>query len=144
MSNWLKPNKYFVSFPYGYYGPTLLREHRKEISTNKNFFVYHNGKTALDGEFLGFTFGPEDYPELLNRYREEVIEKSRYIFSVEEIFEVLELEKSNKVDILNYWNISNWESYCQYMTEQGYKTKRPSEFILKYHEWNDIGVDETN
>ncbi len=144
MSNWLKPNKYFVSFPYGYYGPTLLREHRKEISTNKNFFIYYNGKTALDGEFLGFTFSPEDYPELLNRYREKAVEKSKYIFSVEEIFEILDLEKSNKADILNYWDISNWENYCQYMIEQGYKTKRPSEFILKYHEWNDIGVDETN
>ena len=56
----------------------------------------------------------------------------------------MDRKNANVIDFMNYWKIDNWENYCKYMSEQGHRTKRPSEHILKYHEWNDIGVDETN
>jgi len=147
MSNWLRPNKFYVSFPYGYYGPTLVRQHRDLISTNKNFFISHNDKTAIDGEFLGFTFGYDDYEKLLNNFRgiySNHAHETNLKFSLEEIFNVLDIKNSNVVSFMNYWKLDGWENYCAYISEQGHRTKRPSKYILKYHEWNDIGVDETN
>ena len=139
MSFWLRPNKFYVSFPYGYYGPTLTRQYRDLISNNK--------KTVIDGEYLGFTFDHEDYERLLENFRESYhldVHKTNLDFSLSEIFDVMDRKSANVIDFMNYWKIDNWENYCKYMSEQGHRTKRPSEHILKYHEWNDIGVDETN
>ena len=144
MSNWLRPDKFYVSFPHAYYGPTLVRQHRDLISKNRNFFICHNEKTVLDGEYLGFTFGYEDYKLLLDNFRSMVAEsthKNSFNFTLSDVFSVLTIENSNVVYFMNYWKIDNWVDYCRYMTEQGYRTTRPSEHILKYHEWNDIGRD---
>jgi len=146
MSTWLSPNKFYVSFPYGYYGPTFVRQHRSIISTEKNFFVSYNGKTVIDGEYLGFTFGKKEYDQLLENFRANYLDKSHESnlnFSLEEIFSVLDTKHSSTAEILNYWKIDNWIDYCLYMKEQGHRTKRPSKHILNYHEWNDIGYEET-
>mgnify|MGYP003117446751 FL=1 len=145
MSNWLRPDKFYVSFPYGYYGPTLVRQHRDLISTRKNFFISHDDKVISGGEYLGFTFGYDDYKKLLINFRENYsasVHKSNFSLSLEDTFDVLDIKNANIVNLMNYWNIDNWEGYCKYMTEQGHRTRRPSEHILKYHEWNEFGYDE--
>ena len=39
MSKWVIPDKYYAAFPYGVYDNRLLRKHRKNISSSKNFIL---------------------------------------------------------------------------------------------------------
>ena len=64
LSTHLKPDMNYVSFPYGVYPPAVLREYRLEISSRKPFFLSHEGKTVIDGEYLGFTVSPDKLREL--------------------------------------------------------------------------------
>lgn len=158
LSKALVPDKFYVSWPYGYYAPTFVRKHRGHISSKRNFFLSFNGKTVVDGEYLGFTF---DY-DTLNELKDQVVVKSTGLwrdpstrkdrlpiderfsyknFKVEDVFGDLSVENNDKIELHNYWRIDSWESYCEYISEYGSKAKRPSEFILKYKEWNGIGVD---
>ena len=61
-------------------------------------------------------------------------------FSLKEVFESLKPYK--KYEIKEYWKLDNWKSYCEFVGTKGPMLVKPPEYILKYHEWNDIGVDE--
>ena len=43
ISSWARPSKYFVSFPYGIYNPTIIGENRKLIRGPDSFYSSHNG-----------------------------------------------------------------------------------------------------
>lgn len=68
ISKWVTPDRYYVAFPYGVYDPSILRSHRKDISSRKDFFLTYQSKTVRDGEYLGFTFDESGY----FRYRDTV------------------------------------------------------------------------
>ena len=155
LSTWLKPDKYYVSFPYGYYSPEELRKWRKEISSHRRFFLSHEGKTVSDGEYLGFTFTKTEYEKLVSEVKQKStglwnkdrteklpLDKrfSYRFFSLKEVFESLKPYK--KYEIKEYWKLDNWKSYCEFIGTKGPALVKPPEYILKYHEWNDIGVDE--
>ena len=159
LSTNLAPDKFYVSWPYGYYAPTFVRKLRTDIASKKNFFLSFKGKTVVDGEYLGFTF---DF-DTLKKLKDEVVIKSTGIwadpktrterlpledrfsyrnFKVKDVFGELPVHNNEKVELFNYWNIDSWEGYCEYISGYGLKAKRPSKFILKYKEWNGIGVDD--
>ena len=159
LSKWTMSTRYYVSFPYGVYDPLLLREHRKDISSECSFFLSFNGKTVIDGEYLGFTFDNEIYSKLAAEVREKstglykdptrkeklsLSERFSYrFFSVKDVFESLNLD-GKICEIPSYYNIDNWESYCQYIGSEGVITRRPGKSILNYKEWNGIGIDESD
>jgi len=159
LSTNLGVNKFYVSWPYAFYGPTLVRKHRDLISSKKNFFLSHDNKTVRDGEYLAFTFGLDELDQLKNEVKEKstgywkdpterkeklsLQERFSYRnFKLEDIFDTLTLDNSNIEKIDNYWKIDSWERYCLYIAEYGPKVRRPSKFILNYKEWNGIGVDD--
>ena len=44
-----------------------------------------------------------------------------------------------------FHSISSWENYINFFASDEAKTmKRPYEGLIKYHEWNGIGVDNDN
>jgi hypothetical protein len=156
LSKWLRPDKYYVSFPYGVYDPEILRDFRKDISSKKNTFLYYNDQTVRNGKYLGFTFGREEY-QLLSK---EVKEKSTGIrnsdgtrlsieerfsyrkFSIEEIFSSLEEKDVFGISLKEHYDINSWDKYCLYIKGCANKPSRPSSGILKYKEWNGIGIDD--
>ena len=69
LSTWIAPNKYYVSFPYGYIKPSQLREHRKIISSSKNIYLSYEGKTMKDNLFTSFTFGKDEFLEFRRKRR---------------------------------------------------------------------------
>jgi hypothetical protein len=158
LSTHLKPDKYYVSFPYGVYHVSKIREHRRDISSSRPFFLEHEGRTVVDGEYLGFSMTPEDVKALQasvsvkstgiyedeRRIKKLPIEK-RYSFrnlNLDQIFDILSTDgaKIHKLD--RYWNIGSWEGYKEYMGIEKTHIRRPSASVLSYKEWNGIGVDE--
>jgi hypothetical protein len=158
LSTWLKPNRFYVAFPYGVYDHWAPRDYRREISTNKQFFFSYNNKTIVDGEYLGFTFDLEDYKKLISEvkakstgiYRDEerkerlsVDERFSYrFFKLEEIFDTLSINNSAIKELPRYNRIDSWESYCNYISEKGAECKGIPRSVLSYKEWNKIGFDD--
>ena len=160
LSRWVAPKRYYVSFPYGMYPVEILREHRNAIQDEKNFLLMHNGKTVRDGEYAGFTFNAKDWLEFRRNVREGTGIKmpgsdykdneylpiqerfSARFFTLDRIFNCVNIEGSKVVELPWYYNIDNWESYCQFLgSEERKQIKRPHKLILSYREFNPIGVD---
>ena len=123
ISKWLAPRRYYVSFPYGVYDPWIPREHRKVISSEKQVFLSFEGKTVIDGEYLGFTFDADDYARLVSEVRQKstglfrdsekrerlpVDERFSYRnFSIKDVFESLNLSAAEEIQISSYYGIDN-------------------------------------
>lgn len=158
LSNHLKPDKYYVAFPYGVYHISQIREHRKDISSERAFFLSYEGKTVIDGEYLGFSALPGEF----ERLSKEVSIKSTGIFEdegrtkklpieerysyknfkLEQVFDTMCLEGAKVHEISRYWRIDSWEAYKRYMGTEKTHIRRPAASIMSYKEWNGIGVDE--
>jgi hypothetical protein len=158
LSKWLKPDRFFVSFPYGVYYFSLWKEHRKNLSSEKKFMLCHEGETVRDGKYLGFTFSPEDLENLKNLVYDkstglfEDDEETKRLsteerfsyrnFTLQDVFADLKEEEFEKITLESYWSVDSWKNYCKYISERGLESKRPSEYLLTYKEWNGIGIDE--
>lgn len=162
ISQWVVPDKYYVAFPHGVYSCNKIRkDFRPLISDQNRFFVSWNGKTIADGERLGFTFNAEDFV----RYRRIIREgtglrapggsfeegftnlpqdkrwSARY-FTLDKVFKSAILDGANIGPVEWYYDISNWDNYCEYLGSEERKwVTRPNK-ILKYHEFNPIGEDD--
>lgn len=149
ISRWVVPNKYYVSFPYGFFPSWQLREHRKLISSSDNFYLSHNGKTMKDGLYSSFTFGKEEFMAFrrvirtgTGRFRPgsdwrehdtlPIEERwSARFFPIEKVFEPFDLQKANEIKVDNFWNISSWQEYKQFISDNVEKEiKRPTKTIL--------------
>jgi len=157
ISQWVIPDKYYAAFPYGVYSPELLRPLRKQISSKKPFFVSYQNKTIKDNEYLGFTFDADDFKACRKIIRNEgtgiyvgykedklPIEErwSARFFSLDKIFEPVNIEDANILKLLWYHNISSWDNLCGFLgSENNKRLDRPPAKVLGYHEWNPIGVN---
>jgi hypothetical protein len=157
ISQWVIPDRYYAAFPYGAYDPELLRPFRKQISSKKPFFVSHQDRTIKSNEYLGFTFDADDFKacrSLVRRegtgihtgYKEDKlsIEErwSARFFSLDKIFEPVNIEGANVLKLPWYYNISSWQSLCEFLgSKDSKKLDKPPAKVLGYHEWNPIGVD---
>ena len=160
ISKWVIPRKYYVAFPYGIYEPDSLREHRKDISSDKGFFLSFEGKTVRDNEYLGFTFGEEDYKQYRSIIRREgtgirvpgqaigIPDKNlplqerwnaRY-FSLDKVFGGAILDDSKVIEVPWYKKVDSWERLRHYLSNKE-KVERPGKELFSYKEWNPIGVD---
>ena len=135
MSKWVAPSRYYVAFPYGIYNPSIVREHRISISSNKDFYLSHSGSTVKDGEYLGFTFGEEQYKSYRDHLREtstgaykpadsgefpseKLPLEERYsarFFSLDKVFGIGDTSGANVVETPHYFNIDSWEGLRTYL-----------------------------
>jgi hypothetical protein len=170
LTRWVTPDCYFISFPFGVVDHKIIRENRRKISSKNRFYCSYQGKTVKDGEYLPFTFFLKDFIRYKNYFKDnEVMKydtmnfsiygkenwkliplKERYTgryFNIKDIFSIAEItEEDTVVEFPWYFNIDNWEGYCQLLGHEGRKTfKRPSSHIfppVRYRKWLPMGEDE--
>ena len=164
LSKWVIPQRNYVAFPWGVYDPSILREHRKIISSDQGFLLQHEGKTIRDGEYLGFTFDKDDFVNLRRVIREgtglynsEVLEHGLFpreklpkeerwsarFFSLDKVFNCVIIDYKKVITLPWYYNIDAWDKYCAYLgSPESKQVKRPHPIFLSYHEWNETGVDD--
>ena len=165
LSKWVSPDKYYVSFPYGVFPVEELREHRKLISSKNNFYVIVDNKSVADDYYCSFTFGKDEFI----RYRKNIRSKGtgmyttekvdsrgiprsylpleeRYsarFFNLSDVFEICSPEGANLFTPSAFYNVASWEEYRAYMALPETKAlKRPWAGLMRYREFNPIGVDE--
>ena len=161
ISKWVTPDRYYTAFPYGVYEPEILRKHRKDISSRRDFFLSYKDKTVRDGEYLGFTFDADGFFRYRDTVRQEgtgvrvpgqigiptenlPLEKrwSARHFSLDKVFKSAKIEEAIKIELPWYKKIDNWETFCAYAgSNESKEIFRPAKCILSYGEWNPIGVD---
>ena len=171
LSQWVKPNKYYVAFPYAVYPSQHLRKYRKDISNHGNFFVLTDkGDSVLDGCYIGFAFEAKELGKLIKYFWDKQTGKydssqpieerkdgkfitkvlpmeKRYsgrFFQVEDIFSQLDnSEKTFKIEMEWYYDISCWDNLCEYLSsEHRKKMLRPKLSFFKSRTWNKIGKDD--
>ena len=144
MSQWVLPTKYYVSFPYGIYDPSVLRSHRDAIRGPHSFFLEHEGLTVRENLYLGFTFNPEDWPKFKHHVKAQCTGGSRSIpaaerwssknFTLDKIFNIDVISIDKKVEVLEYYSLESWASLQSYYSSD-IKIPRPTKLFMKpyYH-----------
>ena len=149
LSRWLVPNKYYVSFPYGYFPAWQLREHRKTISSSKNVYITSKGKSMKDNHYCSFTFGKDEFIEFrkiirtgtgrwkpgvdYKKYDALPIEErwSARFFELEQVFAPFVSERAQEIPVENFYNVGSWREYKFFMSKNiENDIKRPSKTIL--------------
>ena len=160
LSRWIYPNKYWVSFPYGYFNPELLREHRPKISSTKNFLITHKGQTPEHGIHTSFSFGKDEFVRFRKQIRKGTgkftseIDKNglpckklpieeRYSarwFGIENVF--TDFKAENTIEIEEFYDLSSWSKYRNYLSSNlASQTTRPPEWLMKFKEFGSIALD---
>lgn len=161
LTKWVTPSKYYVSFPHSYFDPTQLREHRKKIVSEKNFFISSNGLSVKDGHFSSFTFDKQDWLEFRRVIRsgtgirvpgttpEQNINLdpserwSARWFGVDKVFSPLNLEDAYELKVNDFFNIRSWEEYTTFIARSRSMTiQKPTKSILTGTTYNKVAEDE--
>ena len=155
LSSWLTPDKFYISWPYGYYNPSVVREHRREISEGL-FMFSHESQTIQDNKYLGISLTLEQMKQLKSEVREKstglwtnpetrdkqlpLNERFSYRnFTPSQVFDTIDTSHYKIKEIDSYYNLDNWQDYCFFLSENN-SIRKPS--ILKSTEWNEIGKDD--
>ena len=164
MSDYVVPNKFYASFPFGLYNSRELISHRSTISSSRRFFVTYNKKTIKSDYRLGFTFDWEDV-RAINRYihkegtgawraigefvkgdakawSERLPTEEKYSarkFTLEKVFNPLNIDNAHHAEISWYYDVSTWKEYKKFMGSEQI-LKRPALFTKA--NLPPIGVDD--
>lgn len=163
-SRWAVPSKYYVSFPQGVYSPYTVKDLRPIISSKQSIFLSNEeGKTAKDGELLGFSFDTWEYSE----YRKSFLEAEKRVWkngkwengkfigeklppeeryngatiTLEKFLETANVDSSNTLSVKWYYNISSWDKYCDFLASDERRKIRRPKFGFRYSEFNPFAED---
>jgi hypothetical protein len=130
ISKWLKPTKYYVSFPLGVYDPEQIKAHRPLISSGQNFCFSCDGKSAVGNHYLGVSFTPDVLDSILKKYSHDRFNDQKI-----KIFEAVDDFKN--IDIENYHSIETWNDYLRAL-----KTPLEKPRLFPKAELNGMGVED--
>ena len=153
LSKWICPEKYYVSFPLSVYNLDRLRENRLSISDKKNnFLLSYEGKTIKDNVPLAFTFTGDDFikcrkdlnqkttreflPPLPGQrypsHKRPIAERwSAKTFDLKAVFEMLCTKNAHVLPVEQFYDISQWEKYCQFLGNENKLIKKPYKGLIK-------------
>ncbi len=116
-----------------------------------------------DGEYLGFTFGSDDFirfrkdlrAKATGTYSSKNLEDGKFArtklpleerwsarnFSLDIIFKSAILDGAKVVEIPWYCNIDNWAGLRDYLSSDLLAVERPSDELFSYHEFNRIAQE---
>ena len=153
LSRHLKPHRFYICWPYGYVNPRLAREYRKKI-IESDIVLTHDGMNVKDNAHLSFTLTELQIKKMVEESittssglwapdrekRLSIEERYSYRrFDLKKVFEGLDFKDYIKINIEEYYSLSSWEDYRAFLASD---TKVAKPKILKYSEWNQIGVDD--
>jgi len=149
----LRPDRFYICWPYGYYDPTVVREHRKKIAS-ENVALQYEGKSVKDNKYLSFTLTIQQINDLIEESistssglwsedrKNRLSLEQRYSYKnydLKKVFASLDFSEYEFVSLEDYHPLDCWSGYCQFLSKQ-IKIKKPK--ILRYSEWNEIGMND--
>lgn len=149
----LVPDLFYISWPYGYYEPWILRDYRKDIRQGQ-VVLSANGETVKQNKYLGLTLNTQQVELLVEESittssglwtkdgKDKLPVEKRYSyknFDLKKVFKNIDLSNYKNISVKEYQSIDCWEEYCNFLSIYR-EIRKPS--MLKYSEWNEIGVDD--
>ena len=154
ISQWITPDKYYISFPLSAFDVYQVRTWRREISDpKKNFFFTHNQSYIKNNLPISFTMTGEDFklcrrtvnqkttreylpPSPGQQYPSQKLPlqdrwSARY-FNLEDVFEAIDETNAHKVELDWYDDISSWDGYRNFLSS-GNIINTPEEGLTKRH-----------
>ena len=138
ISQWITPEKYYVSFPLAVYDIYGIRNHRKLINhKTNNFFLSYDGDTVKNNKPIAFTFTGEDFKQCRRSVNKQTTREylppspdqqypSRKLpldqrwsarqFDFEDIFEKVNDNERTKIDLSWFCDISSWGGYRDFLS----------------------------
>ena len=154
ISQWVTPDKYYVSFPMAVYDIYRIRGYRKLINHRQNnFFLCHDGDTVKNNKPIAFTFTGEDFkqcrrsvnkattreylpPSPGTQYPSQKIPLqerwSARQFSFQTVFEQVSEESATKIDLEWCYDISDWGGYRDFLASD-FSIETPPKYLTKPH-----------
>jgi hypothetical protein len=154
ISQWITPDKYYISFPLSAFDVYQVRTWRRDISDpEKNFFFTHNQSYIKNNLPISFTMTGEDFklcrrtvnqkttreylpPSPGQQYPSQKLPlqdrwSARY-FTLEDVFEAVDDKNAHKVELDWYYDISSWSGYRNFLSSD-YIINTPEEGLTKPH-----------
>ena len=155
ISKWMIPDKYYVSFPYGLANPREVMNTRKWYRTEKNYYMVKDNKTVQDNYYTSFTFGKEEFIKFRRNVRKGTgkfkgdygnmkalpIEErwSARFFEPKDVFNNLDLDAANLLCVKDFFNITSWNEYRDYMvSDYCEQIEKPPKDLFSYKEFNRV------
>jgi hypothetical protein len=163
-SRWATPSKYYVSFPYGVYSPSFVKQARKIISSKKSvFFRTPEGLTVKDGAYAAFSFDTWEYSDYRQSFLdaetrlwknakwengkvvgEKLPPEERYNgdkIPLETFLQSADVNTKEVFDLDWYYDISSWDKYTKFLSSKEREYVRRPKFGFNYTEFNPLAMD---
>jgi len=154
LSGHLTPDKFWISWPYGFFRPGAMRDLRTNLA-REDIMLSYRGKTVKNNLYLGCTLTIKQINQLVSEsktrstgcWRDPGVRKEKYSieerfsyrnFDLKEVFETIDCSIYNKTEVDRYYSLDNWQDYCHFLSENP-ALARPK--LLNNTEWNEIGFD---
>jgi|TARA_R110001583_G_scaffold28213_12_gene100409 hypothetical protein len=154
ISQWITPDKYYISFPLSTFDVYQVRTWRRAISDpKKNFFFTHKKSHIKNNLPISFTMTGEDFklcrrtinkkttreylpPSPDQQYPSQKLPlqnrwSARY-FTLQDVFEAVEDKNAHKVELDWHYNISDWGGYRNFLSSE-HVINTPEEYLTKPH-----------
>ena len=165
ISQWITPDKYYVSFPMSAYNVYDMRQHRKLIShKTNNFFLSYDGDTVKNNKPIAFTFTGEDFKQCRRSVNKQTTREylppspgqqyptqkrplserwSARHFDLQTIFQEVSDENAESVALEWYYDISTWGGYRDFLASN-FSLEKPADHLTKPHQHVKIPYRESD
>jgi hypothetical protein len=163
ISKWVIPDKYYVSFPYGLVDYMEVFKQRSWYRTATNYYMVSKGQTVQDNLYTSFTYGKDEFIKYrrnvrkgTGKYTSNVLVDGKFakemlpieerwsarFFELKDVFTDLDLDEANLLHVENYYNISSWEEYRDYMSSNfAREIIKPPKEMFSYNEFNRVATN---
>jgi len=154
ISQWVTPDKYYVSFPMAAYDVSQIRDHRAQINhKTNNFFLSYDGETVKNNKPIAFTFTGDDFKKcrrsvnkLTTREYLPPSPNSQYPtqklplpqrwsarqFDFQTVFEHVSEKSATKIELEWCYDLSTWSGYREFLASDFY-VETPPKHLTKPH-----------
>tara|TARA_B100000085_G_scaffold271219_1_gene284458 strand:+ start:34 stop:912 length:879 start_codon:yes stop_codon:yes gene_type:complete len=152
ISQWIAPDKYYVSFPLSAFDIEQIRPWRQKIShPSRNLFFTHKNYHIKNNLPISFTMTGEDFklcrrainqkttreylpPSPNHQYPTQKLPlaerwSARY-FELDEIFDAVDETNANKVELAWYYDVSCWDGYRDFLASD-FSLNKPADHLTK-------------
>jgi len=149
LSRWLVPDKYFISFPMAAHDVYSIRQYRKEISSEQNFFLTYENKTVKDNLPLSFTMKGQDYLNCRRNITAISTRKTRItpegrqnlplserwsarFFDLSTVLDKMDTDNGIKQEADWFFDLTSWQGYKNFLGS-GHEIAKPYKDLTGPH-----------
>lgn len=140
LSNWILPEKFYCSFPYGVTDIDTIRENRFLIRSIKNTSIKYNNLSVKDNLHISFSFNEKDYFSCSNIMKQKDLEEWQKSNTGPKFYDLktslasLDISDSSVIQLPWFYDISTWDGYREYMSSKYYRSFNFNKgyFLKKY------------